>query len=186
MRSTWLTFAMVMATTFNVALAQNAPRDQIAAANSRALEGLRAQIVSESIGDHFTVADLLSKTGTGKQFNKTSAGIHADGVLKSEEIYNIFDTNKVLRRPIAVGITDKSGIAGIAFWVNQQLGLSGDKQIDKRHPGMNKILEWVDKQYAAKRTTSISDDEMLEQAKLHMPDYFGDGKRVSVKAKVTA
>ena len=122
----------------------------------------------------------------GKQFNKTSAGIHADGVLKSEEIYNIFDTNKVLRRPIAVGITDKSGIAGIAFWINQQLGLTGDKQIDKRHPGITKILEWVDKQYAAKRTTSISDEEMLEQAKVYMPEHFGDGKRTTVKAQAMA
>ncbi len=123
----------------------------------------------------------------GKQFNKTSAGIHADGVLKSEEIYNVFDTKKVLKRPIAVGITDKSGIAGVAFWVNQHLGLSGDQQIDKRHPGMMKILEWIDKQYAGKRTTSISDEEMLEQAKLHMPEQFGDGQRVSVKAgKITA
>lgn len=122
----------------------------------------------------------------GKQFNKTSAGIHADGVLKSEEIYNVFDTNKVLKRPIAVGITDKSGIAGVSFWVNQHLGLSGDKQIDKRHPGMMKILEWIEKQYAGKRTTSISDEEMMEQAKLHMPEHFGEGQRKTVKAKATA
>ena len=30
----------------------------------------------------------------GKNFNVTRAGIHADGLLKNEEIYNIFDTEK--------------------------------------------------------------------------------------------
>jgi hypothetical protein len=63
----------VMATTLGVASAQIAPRDQVAAANSRALEALRAQIVSESIGPNVTVAEFLSKTGTGKKFNQTLA-----------------------------------------------------------------------------------------------------------------
>lgn len=34
----------------------------------------------------------------GKNFNVTRAGIHADGLLKNEEIYNIFDTEKFLNR----------------------------------------------------------------------------------------
>ncbi len=33
----------------------------------------------------------------GKNFNVTRAGIHADGLLKNEEIYNIFDTEKILK-----------------------------------------------------------------------------------------
>ena len=32
----------------------------------------------------------------GRDFNVTRAGIHADGLLKNEEIYNLFDTNKLL------------------------------------------------------------------------------------------
>ena len=36
----------------------------------------------------------------GRQdFNVTRAGIHADGLLKNEEIYNCFDTQKLLNRP---------------------------------------------------------------------------------------
>ena len=35
----------------------------------------------------------------GKNFNVTRAGIHADGMLKNEEIYNIFDTDKFLNVP---------------------------------------------------------------------------------------
>jgi isopropylmalate/homocitrate/citramalate synthase len=79
----------------------------------------------------------------GAEFNSTSAGIHADGMMKNEEIYNIFDTTKVLARPMGVIITDKSGVAGIAHWVNSHLALDGDRKIDKRHPGLVKIHKWV-------------------------------------------
>ena len=37
----------------------------------------------------------------GRDFNVTRAGIHADGLLKDEEIYNIFDTTKLPRAPAA-------------------------------------------------------------------------------------
>ena len=45
----------------------------------------------------------------GSEFNVTRAGIHADGILKNPEIYNIFDTEKILQRPLRVMVTDKSG-----------------------------------------------------------------------------
>lgn len=54
----------------------------------------------------------------GKQFNVTAAGIQADGVIKNEEIYNIFDTSALLNRPLGVSVTDKAGVAGVAFWVS--------------------------------------------------------------------
>ncbi|MCX6357576.1 MAG: cache domain-containing protein, partial [Candidatus Aureabacteria bacterium] len=121
----------------------------------------------------------------GFDFNTTRAGIHADGVLKHEEIYNPFDTVKLLKRPIRVSITDKSGGAGIAYWVDAYLGLEGDTRVDKREPGLMKIKRWVDEQYAAGRTTTISDDEMLHQARLYLPRLFkSDFDRL--KAHVTS
>jgi len=108
----------------------------------------------------------------GAEFNSTSAGIHADGMMKNEEIYNIFDTSKILKRPMGVIITDKSGIAGIAHWVNSHLHLDADKKIDKRHPGLAKMNKWVLEQYEQGRTTSISHDELLEKAKKYLPEYF--------------
>ncbi len=108
----------------------------------------------------------------GSEFNSTSAGIHADGMMKNEEIYNIFDTTKILKRPMGVIITDKSGIAGIAHWVNSHLHLDTDKKIDKRHPGLAKMHKWVMEQYEQGRTTSISHDELLEKAKKYLPEYF--------------
>lgn len=111
----------------------------------------------------------------GSQFNVTAAGIHADGLIKNEEIYNIFDTGAILNRPLGVLLTDKSGLAGVALWINGHLGLADDQKIDKRHPGVQAINQWVEQQYAGNRATVISTEEMLEQARVHLPEYFGEG-----------
>ncbi|ULL17922.1 2-isopropylmalate synthase [Paenibacillus sp. H1-7] len=108
----------------------------------------------------------------GKQFNVTAAGIHADGVIKNEEIYNIFDTGKLLNRPLGVQVTDKAGAAGVAFWVNKQLGLAGSERIDKRDEAIQAMTAWVAEQYKDGRTTSLSDTELLVAAKLFLPGRF--------------
>ncbi|MBN1822767.1 MAG: hypothetical protein JW803_00450 [Endomicrobiales bacterium] len=107
----------------------------------------------------------------GAHFNVTRAGIHADGLLKDEEIYNVFDTQKILNRPPDVAITDRSGLAGIAFWINSQLNVPEDKKVDKSHPGIAKIKDWIDEQFSKGRVNVVSDDEMLAQIKKHIPEY---------------
>ena len=109
----------------------------------------------------------------GANFNVTRAGIHADGIMKDQEIYNIFDTEKVLNRPVDIGITDKSGVAGIAYWVNNRLKVPEKFKIDKNDPGVLAIKKWVDEEYAAGRTTGISDEEMWEQARIHFSEWVG-------------
>ncbi|MDD5154029.1 MAG: EAL-associated domain-containing protein [Desulfovibrionales bacterium] len=108
----------------------------------------------------------------GSDFNATRAGVHADGLIKNEEIYNIFDTQKILNRPITIIIGDKSGVAGIAHWINNRLGLAGESQVDKRHPGIAHIYKWVMEQYEAGRVTAISNEEMEMQARKHLPELF--------------
>ena len=108
----------------------------------------------------------------GSDFNATRAGVHADGLIKNEEIYNIFDTQKILNRPISIIIGDKSGVAGIAHWINNRLGLAGESQVDKRHPGIAHIYKWVMEQYEAGRVTAISNEEMEMQARKHLPELF--------------
>lgn len=108
----------------------------------------------------------------GRHFNVTQAGIHADGLLKDEEIYNIFDTNKLLNRPVGVVVNQTSGLAGIAHWVNGYFGLIGSKRIDKKDEGIARVKEWVDQQYQSGRSTNISDDELLEAVKGIMPEVF--------------
>ncbi|MDH4163137.1 MAG: cache domain-containing protein [Nitrospirota bacterium] len=123
----------------------------------------------------------------GSEFNSTSAGIHADGMMKNEEIYNIFDTTTILNRPMGVIITDKSGVAGIAHWANSHLQPDADKKIDKRHPGIVKMNKWVMEQYEQGRTTSISHDELLEKAKKYLPEYFvSDLDKLKTKAAEVA
>jgi citrate (Re)-synthase len=108
----------------------------------------------------------------GEDFNATSAGIHADGLVKNQEIYNIFDTEKLLNRPINVIITDKSGVAGIAYWVNNRLRLQGERRLDKRHPGVVKIHKRVMREYDHGRVTSISSEELERWARQYLPEYF--------------
>ncbi len=103
----------------------------------------------------------------GERFNVTMAGIHADGVIKNEEIYNIFDTAKILKRPLDVNITDRSGIAGVGFWVNREMQKLGKPTLDKRDPRIAKIFEWVEEQYQDGRITAISPEEMNIQFKKH-------------------
>jgi len=98
----------------------------------------------------------------GANFNVTRAGIHADGMLKNEEIYNIFDTQKFLNRPSNVAVSNTSGLAGVAHWVNSYYQLTGENALDKKHPLIKKIKDWVDEQYDEGRVTVITDQELKE------------------------
>ncbi len=106
----------------------------------------------------------------GESFNVTRAGIHADGLLKDEEIYNIFDTQKILNRGATVSVSNVSGLAGIAFWVNNYYRLSDNERIDKKDPLAAKLKEWVDAEYAGGRQTVISDEELCALVMQYAPD----------------
>jgi len=107
----------------------------------------------------------------GRSFNVTRAGIHADGLARDERIYNIFDTTALLGRPPRVAITDKSGADGVALWVNQFLGFEGKDRISKFK--MHRIMRWVADQYDVHgRTTAISEEELEEQIRIHLPEQY--------------
>jgi isopropylmalate/homocitrate/citramalate synthase len=106
----------------------------------------------------------------GSEFNITRAGIHADGILKDEEIYNIFDTEKILGRPIVVAVNEHSGHAGIAAWVNTYFRLKGMDKIDKKDERINVIKDWVDKQYETGRNTVMISEELEVIAKKVIPE----------------
>ncbi|MBF0508724.1 MAG: histone-lysine N-methyltransferase [Deltaproteobacteria bacterium] len=108
----------------------------------------------------------------GNDFNATSAGIHADGLVKNEEIYNIFNTEKLLNKPVTIILTNSSGKAGVAHWVNSRLKLAGDQKLDKRHPGIDKIYKWIMQQYEDGRNTSISNEEMEHISRRYLPEHF--------------
>ena len=91
----------------------------------------------------------------------TRAGIHADGMLKNEEIYNIFDTEKFLNRPALVSVSNTSGVAGIAYWINAYYKLPQGSQVDKNSELVSRLKEWVDKEYEEGRVTVLTDDELI-------------------------
>ena len=96
----------------------------------------------------------------GRYFNTTRAGIHADGLLKDEEIYNIFNTTKLLNRPALVAVDSHSGLAGIAHWINTYFKLPDTQKVDKKSPMVGQIKEWVDAEYAQGRNTVMGDEEL--------------------------
>lgn len=99
----------------------------------------------------------------GRNFNVTRAGIHADGLMKDEEIYNIFDTEKILNRPASVLIGKTSGLAGIAYWINTTYKLRGEDMLDKRSPLVVNLKEWIDREYEDGRQTTLSNSELEEK-----------------------
>ncbi len=98
----------------------------------------------------------------GRNFNTTRAGVHADGLLKDVEIYNIFNTEKLLNRVPLVSVDSHSGLAGIAYWINGYYKLSKDHEIDKKHEIVVKMKEYIDDLYAKGRNTCMGDEEMDE------------------------
>jgi isopropylmalate/homocitrate/citramalate synthase len=97
----------------------------------------------------------------GRNFNVTRAGIHADGLLKDEEIYNIFNTTKLLGRPASVAVDSHSGLAGIAHWINSFFRLQDTPYaIGKQSDIVRLMKERVDAEYAAGRNTVMGDGEL--------------------------
>lgn len=108
----------------------------------------------------------------GSEFNVTRAGIHADGLLKNEEIYNSFDTEKILGRPPLVAVNSYSGLAGIAAWINGYFRLEGPKKIDKKDPRILPIKKWIDNEYAKGRTSTIRNEELKELVFKYIPNIL--------------
>ncbi len=137
--------------------------------------GINPQVITE-MADYFREEldeDIPpSFPFVGSEFNTTRAGIHADGLIKNEEIYNIFDTAKILNRPMNVAISDKSGTAGISFWINNFIDLKGDERIDKNDERVFKIHDIVLKKYKDGRTTAMANEEMENLTKEYFPEYF--------------
>lgn len=128
------------------------------------LDGMDTTVITE-LAEYFEKEigyEIPSRTPfVGKNFNITRAGIHADGLLKNEEIYNIFNTEKFLNRPAQVAVSNTSGLAGIAHWINNHFRLKGDAQVDKNSELVVMVKNWVDNQYEDGRVTVLTDEELL-------------------------
>jgi citrate (Re)-synthase len=128
-------------------------------------DGMNPQVITE-LAEYYQKEigyKIPSRTPfVGSAFNVTRAGIHADGLLKNEEIYNIFDTDKILNRPVLVAVSNTSGLAGVAHWINTYYKLRDEKAVDKQSELVVKVKSWVDEQYDEGRVTVITDSELLD------------------------
>jgi len=130
----------------------------------------------------------------GDDSNRTRAGIHGGGLMMDERIYQIFDTTRLLGRPPAIAITDKSGLEGIAYWVQCYLAqdVAERTQITVKKTRLVQVAKWVDHQYdVLGRTTAISEEEMVAQVLLHIPEaavpaYINKRFHLSGEASVSA
>jgi isopropylmalate/homocitrate/citramalate synthase len=135
--------------------------------------GIDTRIITEIAQFYRSIGTRISPRYplVGDDSHKTSAGIHAGGLAQDERIYSIFDTGRLLGRPPEVVVTDKSGADGVHLWVNHFLGLHGEHMIKKTR--LLPILEWVKAQYdVERRTTAISDREMADLVKQHLPNEY--------------
>ena len=127
------------------------------------LDGMDPTVITEiaSYYEHEIGYKVASNTPfVGKNFNVTRAGIHADGLLKNEEIYNIFDTDKFLNRPPLVSISAHSGLAGIAHWVNNYYQLKEEEAVDKNSALVCRLKRFVDQEFEQGRIGIMSDEEL--------------------------
>ena len=139
------------------------------------LDGMDPTVITE-IGDFFRNDigyDIPPMTPfVGRSFNATRAGIHADGLLKDAEIYTIFDTGKLLNRPAVVEISKTSGLAGIAYWINQNFRLKGEDEIQKHDPVVEAMKNWIDQEYEDGRQTVMTDKELDAMVERLAPGRF--------------
>ncbi len=132
-------------------------------------DGMNLAAITE-IGDYFEkeigYAIPPQTPFVGRDFCATRAGIHADGLLKDERIYSIFDTQALLNRPSEVMVDAHSGAAGIAFWLNAHMGMD----VDKKSTVVTKMKERIDALYTMGRTTTLSAEELKSIATMAMQE----------------
>jgi isopropylmalate/homocitrate/citramalate synthase len=108
----------------------------------------------------------------GEESFTTRAGVHIDGLLKDPETYMAYDPQAVLGRPIRVVVSDKSGAAGIAWWINEQFGLAGPERVTKSHPGVGAMYSLLLARYARGVQDDPTDQELCLLARAALPELF--------------
>ena len=138
-------------------------------------DGMNPEVITE-IADYYKNVlgyDIPPMTPfVGSNFNVTRAGIHADGLMKDAEIYNIFDTQSVLGVPAAVSISNTSGLAGIAYWINTHYSLPENDAVSKKDELVVKMKEEIDKFYTDGRVTIMTDEELESLIEKLAPGKF--------------
>jgi isopropylmalate/homocitrate/citramalate synthase len=140
------------------------------------LDGMETRVISD-IADYYRKElhyDVPPMTPfVGRDFNTTRAGIHADGLLKDQEIYTMFDSEALLGRKAQVMIGQSSGAAGLLHWI-QTAYPDTSKHLTKRDTRLTTLVEWVRSEYDQGRVASIADSEIEEHMAQLTPDLWSE------------
>ena len=58
-------------------------------------------------------------------------------------------------------VSNTSGLAGIAHWINTYYKLPDEKKVDKGSQLVREVKEWVDGEYESGRVTVLTDEELI-------------------------
>ena len=124
-------------------------------------QGIDTTVISEIADYYRSIGEVVDQRlpFVGDNFNVTRAGIHADGMIKDEEIYNPFDTTGLLNRPPGVAITDKSGAAGLLMWMQKHRPVEAHG-LGKRDARLMRVLDLVMAEYEDGRVLSMAEEEV--------------------------
>jgi isopropylmalate/homocitrate/citramalate synthase len=98
----------------------------------------------------------------GREAFSTRAGVHIDGLLKDPETYLSFDPQQVLGRPARVVVSDRSGAAGIAWWINERRARHGLPPVSKSDPGVQTVTQALRARYERGRADDPGDEELQD------------------------
>jgi len=121
--------------------------------------------------DHMTETHCIFRATIATQIVRyllTRHGLYSTGKLVTE-------ANRFRDDLTEITVTQSSGAAGIAYWLNTFLDLSDSERIPADHAAVGRIKTWIDEQYANDRTIPIADEEILVLARSHLPEYFEEG-----------
>ena len=60
-----------------------------------------------------------------------------------------------------MAVSNTSGLAGIAHWINTYFRLPEERQVDKNSELVSMVKVWVDQEYEDGRVTVLTDEEIL-------------------------
>ena len=96
----------------------------------------------------------------GRDAHRTRAGIHADGLRKFWRMYAPFDVPRLLGRPFEVSLTSASGLAGLAYVIEQHTGIA----VAKDHPALKELWSQLMGAFDAGRMTAVDWEEIEADA----------------------
>ena len=64
-----------------------------------------------------------------------------------------------------MSVSNTSGLAGIAHWINTYFSLKEEQILDKNSELVHMVKAWVDEEYESGRVTVLTDEELLSVIK---------------------